>query len=67
MQFTDEELADIKWLALLVKAGALADRNDASRMSLAYPSREAFALNYEAALSKIARCDAILRKFEQET
>lgn len=64
MQFTDEELATIKWLAGLVKAQALSERNAAARLYIPYEDRNFVHADLQQARDKIARCEVILAKLE---
>ena len=63
MEFTDEELAIIKWLAGLVKAQALRERNAADRLYIAYNDRGFVNADLQQARDKIAKCEVILAKF----
>jgi len=58
--FTAEELADIEWLAKLVKAQALSERNAASRLSVAYEDRSFVRVDLAQARSKMERCEKVL-------
>lgn len=66
MKFTDEELASIKWLAGLVKAQALSERNTANALYIAYNDRGFVSRDLEHARNKIARCEAVLEAVERE-
>lgn len=65
--FTDEELADIKWLAGLVKAQALSERNTANNLYGAYNDRAFVHRDLEHARNKIARCESVLDALKRET
>jgi hypothetical protein len=62
--FSDEELAIIKWLAGLVKAQALSERNSANALYIAYNDRGFVHSDLQQARDKIAKCEAILAKLE---
>jgi hypothetical protein len=66
MKFTDEELAIIKWLAGLVKAQALSERNSANALYVAYNDRGFVNSNLQQARDKIAKCEVILAKLEDK-
>jgi len=65
--FTDEELASIKWLAGLVKAQAVSERNTADRLYGAYNDRDFVHRDLDHARNKIARCEKVLEAVERET
>jgi hypothetical protein len=62
--FSDEDLRTIKWLAGLVKAQALSERNAANRLYIAYEDRNFVHSDLQMARDKIARCETILDKLE---
>jgi len=64
--FTDEELQIIRWMANLIKAQSLSDRNAASRLSIAYQDRAFVGRNLTDAQLKMAKCDRILSVLNSE-
>lgn len=64
---TDEDFATIKWLAGLVKAQALSERNTAMRLYIPYEDRNFVHADLEQARNKIARCDRLLDRLEEMT
>jgi predicted DNA-binding protein (UPF0251 family) len=55
-----EDLENIRWLAGLVKAQAVSERNTASRLYIAYNDRDFVSRDLDHARSKIARCESVL-------
>lgn len=64
--FTDEELVIIKWLAGLVKAQALSERNTANALYMAYSDRNFVHSDLAQARSKMEKCEMVLAAVERE-
>jgi hypothetical protein len=57
---SQEDLEDIKWLAELVKAQALSERNQLAREYIAYNDRDWMPSKLNTARAKVARCESVL-------